>query len=46
MIRHLEASAIDDTACITHTCAFDQLIERFPEWLKPETGVIKGMAKL
>jgi threonine dehydrogenase-like Zn-dependent dehydrogenase len=46
VIQSLEAGAIDDSAYITHTCAFDQLIDRFPEWIKPETGVIKGMATI
>jgi hypothetical protein len=46
VIRSLETGAIDDSAYITHTCEFDVLIDRFPDWLKPETGVIKGMAVL
>jgi threonine dehydrogenase-like Zn-dependent dehydrogenase len=46
VIRSLDMGVIDDSAYITHTCAFDQLIDRFPEWLKPETGVIKGMATI
>lgn len=34
------------TCMITHTCKFEDMIEEFPAWTKPETGVIKAMVEL
>lgn len=31
---------------ITHTVAFDEMLDHFESWLKPETGVIKAMVTL
>jgi len=43
IIRHIEKGEIDTRPWITHHADFDGMIEAFPTWLKPETGVIKAM---
>ena len=43
IIRLIEEGRIDTRPWITHHAAFDEMIAVFPEWLKPETGVIKAM---
>lgn len=42
----LDSKQYDMDAYITHRCAFDELIETFEEWLKPESNVIKAMVTL
>lgn len=37
---------IDTRPWITHTARFDDMLEAFPTWLKPETGVIKAVVDL
>jgi len=46
IIRLIEEGVIDTGPWITHRASFDEMIEHFPEWLKPETGVIKAMVAL
>jgi len=46
IIRLIEDGTIDTGPWITHRASFDRLIAEFPEWLKPETGVIKAMIAL
>ena len=41
----LESGRFPTEKYITHRVAFDDMISRFPEWLKPETGVIKAMVE-
>jgi threonine dehydrogenase-like Zn-dependent dehydrogenase len=43
IIRHIEDGRIHTRPWITHHASFDEMIEVFPEWLKPESGVIKAV---
>jgi 2-desacetyl-2-hydroxyethyl bacteriochlorophyllide A dehydrogenase len=43
IIAHIEAGRIDTRPWITHRAQFDELIEVFPSYTQPETGVIKAM---
>ena len=43
IIRLLEEERIDTRAWITHRANFENVIEEFPTWLDPRTGVIKAM---
>ena len=43
IIELIEASRIDTRPWITHHADFNRMIDEFPNWLKPETGVIKAM---
>lgn len=43
IIRLIEEGQIDTRPWITHHAAFDEMIDAFTEWLKPETRVIKAM---
>jgi 2-desacetyl-2-hydroxyethyl bacteriochlorophyllide A dehydrogenase len=46
IIARMERGEIDTRPWITHRASFDDMIARFPDWLKPETGVIKAMVEL
>ncbi len=46
IIQLIEQGRINTTPWITHHARFDALIDEFPRWLKPETGVIKAMVDL
>jgi alcohol dehydrogenase len=46
IIQLIEDGKIDTRPWITHHAAFDEMIEAFPSWLKPETGVIKAMVEV
>ncbi|MDB6023618.1 MAG: Alcohol dehydrogenase GroES domain protein [Pedosphaera sp.] len=46
IIKLIESGEIDTRPWITHHARFDDLIEIFPDWVKPETGVIKAMVEL
>jgi alcohol dehydrogenase len=46
IIRLIEEGKIDTRPWITHHAAFDELIEAFPNWLNPESGVIKAMVAM
>jgi alcohol dehydrogenase len=46
IIRLIEDGTIDTKPWITHRTAFDDLIGEFPNFLKPETGVIKAVVEL
>jgi len=46
IIRLIEEGKIDTRPWITHHAAFDEMIEAFPTWLKPEAGVIKAMVAM
>jgi 2-desacetyl-2-hydroxyethyl bacteriochlorophyllide A dehydrogenase len=46
IIKLIEDGRIDTRPWITHHAKFDQMIETFPTWLKPETGVIKAILEV
>ena len=46
IIGLIETGKIDTKPWITHRAAFDDLIDVFPSFAKPETGVIKAMVEL
>jgi alcohol dehydrogenase len=43
IIKLIEDAKIDTRPWITHHARFDDFIEEFPKWLRPETGVIKAL---
>jgi len=43
IIGLIEEGKIDTVPWITHHAGFEEMIEVFPAWLKPETGVIKAV---
>ncbi|MFN0052711.1 MAG: zinc-binding alcohol dehydrogenase family protein [Planctomycetales bacterium] len=46
IIELIESGQIDTAPWITHRTAFDDLIERFPSYTRPETGVIKAVVEV
>jgi 2-desacetyl-2-hydroxyethyl bacteriochlorophyllide A dehydrogenase len=46
IIELMESGRIDTAPWITHRAGYDDLIESFPSWLEPETGVVKAMLEL
>ena len=46
IIALIEEGRIDTVPWITHHASFDTMIEAFPGWLKPETGVIKAVVEV
>ena len=46
IIQLIENGQIDTKPWITHRGAFEEMIEQFPAWVKPETGVIKAMVEV
>ena len=46
IIGLIEAGTIDTRPWITHHATFDNLIEQFPTFTQPETGVIKAVVNL
>ena len=46
IIKLIEDDKIDTRPWITHHATFDGMIEVFPGWTRPETGVIKAMVEL
>lgn len=46
IIELMEAGRIDTTPWITHSVGYDEIVEVFPSWLEPETGVVKAMLQL
>jgi alcohol dehydrogenase len=46
IIQLIEQGRIDTRPWITHQAAFDEMIAVFPNWLKPETGVIKAVVSV
>lgn len=46
IITLIEEGKIDTVPWITHHAPFAEMIEVFPTWLKPETGVIKAVVEL
>ena len=43
IIKLIEDGAIDTRPWITHRASFDEMIEAFPTWLRPESRVIKAI---
>jgi alcohol dehydrogenase len=46
IIKLIEDGQLDTRPWITHRANFDGLIETFPRWVLPETGVIKAMVEM
>jgi alcohol dehydrogenase len=46
IISLIEAGRIDTRPWITHRAAFDELIDVFPSYTRPETGVIKAVVEV
>lgn len=46
IIRLIEAGEIDTAPWITHHAPFGEMIDAFPRWVQPETGVIKAMVQI
>jgi len=46
IIRLIEDGRIDTTPWITHRAPFEEVVECFPAWTKPETGVLKAMIEI
>ncbi|HKI70902.1 MAG TPA: L-iditol 2-dehydrogenase, partial [Verrucomicrobiae bacterium] len=46
IIKLIEDGEIDTRPWITHHSDFEGMIAEFPNWLKPETGVIKAMVEV
>lgn len=46
IIGLIEAGRIDTRPWITHRTPFDEMIDNFPAYTKPETGVIKAMVEV
>ncbi len=46
IIDLIEAGRIDTDPWITHRCKFDDLIDVFPSFTRPETGVIKAVVEV
>ena len=46
IIRLIEEGTIDTEPWITHRVSFDQMVENFESFTRPETGVIKAIVEL
>ena len=46
IVKLIEDGKIDTRPWITHRANFDEMIEVFPTWLKPESGVIKAIVSV
>jgi len=46
IVRLIEGGMLDTRPWVTHTAPFDGMVGAFPEWLKPETGVVKAMVEV
>jgi alcohol dehydrogenase len=46
IIKLIEEGRIDTRPWITHQAKFDEMIGVFPQWIKPETGVIKAVVQV
>jgi alcohol dehydrogenase len=46
IIQLIEEGKIDTRPWISHQAGFDAMIDEFPRWLKPETGVIKAIVEI
>ncbi len=46
IVKLIEDGKIDTRPWITHRATFDAMIDVFPAWLKPESGVIKAIVSV
>ena len=46
IVKLIEDGKIDTQPWITHHAKFDEMIDAFPSWLKPESGVIKAVVEV
>jgi len=46
IIRLIEGGMLDTRPWITHRAPFDAVLDVFPTWLKPETGVVKAVVEI
>ena len=46
IIELIEEGRINTGPWITHRAGVDEMIGQFPNWLKPETGVVKAMVEM
>ena len=46
IIRKIEEGRINTAPWITHRASFDEVVNEFPAWTDPKTGVIKAMIEL
>ncbi|MCD6290565.1 MAG: zinc-binding alcohol dehydrogenase family protein [Anaerolineae bacterium] len=46
VIRALEDEGVDTTPWITHRASLEELIDRFPQWLEPGSGLVKAMVEI
>jgi alcohol dehydrogenase len=46
IVKLIQDGQIDTRPWITHQATFDDMIEVFPTWLKPESGVIKAIVSV
>lgn len=46
IIKLIEDGRLDTRPWITHHADFDGMIQAFPSWMQPETGVIKAMVEV
>ncbi|MBV7331251.1 zinc-binding alcohol dehydrogenase family protein [Chloroflexi bacterium TSY] len=46
VIKNLENGSVNIAPWITHYTDYDSIVDEFPGWLQPETGVVKAMLKL
>ena len=46
IIKLIEEGRIDTRPWITHRASFDEMIDVFPSWLKPESRVIKAVVSV
>ena len=42
----MEAGQLDTTPWITHRVPFGEMVDAFPAWLDPASGVIKAMVEV
>ena len=43
IINLIEEGVIDTHPWLSHRASYDDFIDEFPNWLKPETGIIKAV---
>ena len=46
IIYLIERGKVDTTPWITHRAPFEAVPNQFPDWVKPETGVLNAMIEL
>lgn len=42
----MEEERVDTSPWITHRAAYGDVLEQFPTWLAPDSGVLKAMLEL